>query len=145
MPIMPLKVGDRVVSSKGVEGYVEHAGPYGDQPFQVKMKDGTYACFINEDGTSAHNDVVWTPERKVRVHFDKRQKQPQYPGDPNRPTWLQTFSAPWGVAQYKVANALEKLGFHVFHPVTHPNGRGGIRACVFHPLPKPLPKFIEIE
>lgn len=50
-----------------------------------------------------------------------------------------------GCEAYEAANALEKLGFSVMHPSTHPNGSGGIPAMVFIDDPKTkLPSSIPL-
>lgn len=71
--------------------------------------------------------------------------QPQYPGDPDPKTYYRRIYAE-GCATWEAARTLEKLGFHVGHPATHPNGSGGVAARVYVPLPKglKLPKTIEV-
>jgi len=59
-----LKVGDRVqeVSSAKLKrtGTIIPAGPYGDQPFQVKLDSGNhYVDGVYSDGTVHQSDMVW--------------------------------------------------------------------------------------
>jgi hypothetical protein len=57
-----LKLGD-VVALNGdptVLGAVVHAGPYGDEPFAIRLRCIDQVCdFINEDGTSPYNKNQW--------------------------------------------------------------------------------------
>lgn len=54
-----LQIGDIVERDDGLRGEVSRAGPYGDQPFQIKDEHGKYHPFINEDGTSPYNEWNW--------------------------------------------------------------------------------------
>lgn len=61
---MKLKLGMRVTDGKRF-GTVCKAGPYGDQPFQIKLEGSErYVSFIWEDGTCAITNEVWVEVKK---------------------------------------------------------------------------------
>ena len=57
-----IKLGDRVTNEHGEVGHVCPAGPYGDNPFQIKLLSGKHRPFVNEDGTSEYRRALWRVE-----------------------------------------------------------------------------------
>ena len=59
-PAKLLEVGNRVINGAGQTGIVLLAGPYGDQPFQVKLYESEDYCGgVYGDGTVHQSPMVW--------------------------------------------------------------------------------------
>ena len=81
--------------------------------------------------------------KTLYLSYSKKRKLPSFPGDKSPPTYVQDIYVSNG-ASWEATTALDNLGFHVMHPIIHPNGSGGIPALVFHPIHKALPKQLEV-
>jgi hypothetical protein len=93
---------------------------------------------------SARNVIEGTA-RTLYLTYGPKTKLPQYPGDPEPASYFRYIYVQGG-EPYEAANELERLGFHVNHPATHPNGSGGSGAMVYVSLKqRPLPATVVVD
>lgn len=79
--------------------------------------------------------------KTITVEYGPKRKLPKHPGDTDPATIIREIHAIGG-EDWEAAMALDKLGFHVGHPVLHPNGSGGMSARVFLPTHCDLPRTV---
>ena len=79
--------------------------------------------------------------KTIAVKYGPRRKLPKHPGGTDPDTFFREIHAIGG-EDWEAAMALDKLGFHIGHPVHHPNGSGGMSARVFLPAHRDLPGVV---
>ena len=79
--------------------------------------------------------------KTIAVEYGPKRKLPKHPGDTEPAIYFREIRAING-EDWEAAMALDKLGFHIGHPVRHPNGSGGMSTRVYLPVGRDLPGVV---